>query len=493
MNFLQFTQDQNLGGCGFPRSWYADAWETVIKVADAMPLTEAELALYRQHTGRQEPPQSPAKEINLICGRRSGKSRVTAEWGTYAAVFADTSLLGPGETGYVVIIGPTQKQANLILNYARAIFRLSPILAPMVVADVDGEIRLSNGTAITVLTCSSASVRGFTLLCVIFEETSSWRVDGADPGIEIERAVLPGLATTGGRRISIGSPRAMHGIDYEAYRKYYGIDSDKLVWVAPSRVMNPTLPQEVVDRALQEDYESAKAEYLAEFRSDLETFLDLAALEACVVQGRHELPARLSAVPRLTYQAFCDPSGGKRDAAGLAICHREGEVVVVDLARRWAAPHVPASVVAEQAQILKSYGLAKVVGDKYAGAWPSDEFSKHGIRYEASDRDKSRIYLDFLPLVMSGNVELLDNKTLISELRGLERRTRSGGRDSVDHPPGPKQHDDLGNATAGVCTLAAGRKKEVRSLLRSCRDPYRPEPRPEPVLHPRLQYKTGGK
>ena len=191
----------------------------------------------------------------------------------------------------------------------------------------------------------------------------------------------------------------------------------------------------------------------------------------------------------MNYRAFCDPSGGKRDAAGLSIAHTERGVVVVDLARRWPAPHVPASVVAEQAEILKSYGISMVCGDKYAGSWPSDEFSKHSIRYEPSDRDKSRIYLDFLPLVMSGNVELLDNKTLISELRGLERRARSGGRDSVDHGPGPKQHDDLCNAVCGVCTLAARRKREARILTRPLDGRARPEPRPEPVLHPRLQYK----
>jgi hypothetical protein len=102
------------------------------------------------------------------------------------------------------------------------------------------------------------------------------------------------------------------------------------------------------------------------------------------------------------------------------------------------------------AEILKSYGIKRVKGDRYAGAWPEQEFLKWGITYIASDKDKSAIYLDFLPLVLSSRVELLENKTLSAELRSLERRTRKGGRDLVDHPP--KLHDDLANACAGVCT-----------------------------------------
>ena len=38
----------------------------------------------------------------------------------------------------------------------------------------------------------------------------------------------------------------------------------------------------------------------------------------------------------------------------------------------------------------------------------------------------------------------------------MERRTRSAGRDLVDHPP--KGHDDLANAVAGVCSLLAVRR-----------------------------------
>ena len=53
----------------------------------------------------------------------------------------------------------------------------------------------------------------------------------------------------------------------------------------------------------------------------------------------------------------------------------------------------------------------------------------------------------------AGTVELPDLPELLRELRGLERRRGSSGRDRVDHRPG--SHDDLANATAGVVSLLA--------------------------------------
>jgi hypothetical protein len=74
-----------------------------------------------------------------------------------------------------------------------------------------------------------------------------------------------------------------------------------------------------------------------------------------------------------------------------------------------------------------------------------------GITYDISERPKSDIYRDSLPLLNSSKLELLDNKRLASQLVGLERRTARGGRDSIDHGPGA--HDDIANAALGALLL----------------------------------------
>src|SRR5262249_48589778 len=56
-------------------------------------------------------------------------------------------------------------------------------------------------------------------------------------------------------------------------------------------------------------------------------------------------------------------------------------------------------------------------------------------------------------LFTSGVVELLDVPQLRTQLLLLERRTRSGGRDTVDHPRGA--HDDLCNSALGALRLAS--------------------------------------
>jgi len=208
------------------------------------------------------------------------------------------------------------------------------------------------------------------------------------------------------------------------------------------------------------DPEAARSEWEAEFRSDLASFLDPEVIEAVTIPGRYELPPQA----RVHYTAFADPSGGRGDAAALALAHAEGERVILDVARRWPAPHDPAVVVGEMAGILKAYGLRRVTGDRYAGAWPEQEFLKHGITYQAAAKDKSTLYLELLPLVLSGRAEILDIPQLFSELRNLVRRTRSAGRDLVDHPP--RGQDDLANATAGACAQVGAEVSRPRPRIR---------------------------
>jgi len=55
--------------------------------------------------------------------------------------------------------------------------------------------------------------------------------------------------------------------------------------------MNESLPQRIVDRALQRDPQKAQAEWLGEFRSDIAAFIEREIIEALVVPGRRELRA----------------------------------------------------------------------------------------------------------------------------------------------------------------------------------------------------------
>ena len=77
-----------------------------------------------------------------------------------------------------------------------------------------------------------------------------------------------------------------------------------------------------------------------------------------------------------------------------------------------------------------------------------EQFRKHGVNYEPSEKPKSELYRDLLPLINSGAVDLLEHDRLVTQLTSLERRTARGGKDSIDHAPGA--HDDVANAVAGA-------------------------------------------
>ena len=214
--------------------------------------------------------------------------------------------------------------------------------------------------------------------------------------------------------------------------------------------MNPTVRKSVIDEATERDPASAAAEYGAEFRSDIESFVSRDAIEACVAVGVRER----APVPEVYYTAFVDPSGGSADSFTLAIGHRQESVAVIDAVREVRPPFSPESVVAEFAELLKSYRVSDVTGDRYGGEWPREQFRKCGVQYELSQRPKSDLYRDFLPLINSRQVELLDLPRGIAQLCSLERRTARGGRDSIHHAPGA--HDDIANAIAGLAVHLGG-------------------------------------
>jgi hypothetical protein len=420
-------------------------------------MDDKELNLYRECTSRDRPPEKAFRELWAIVGRRGGKSFIMSVIAVFLALFHDfTKYLAPGERGVIQIIAADRSQARVIFRYISAILNSTEVFSQYLTNETKERIELSTGVDIEVMTCSFRTIRGRTVVCAVLDEIAFWRVEGANPDREILAAIRPSMATIpNSMLLVISSPYARSGVLFESHRDYYGKDdSEVLVWQAPTKVMNPTLDQGLIDREMARDPVAAAAEWGATFRSDVESYVPLEWIEQAIVPNRYELPPA-----KFPYSAFCDPSGGAQDAMTLSIAHREGSRLVQDVLRAVRPPFDPYKVVADYAQVLKEYRISSVIGDKYAGAWVSEAFLKHGIRYIPSPMTKSEIYLGFEPLLARGEVELLDDKTLFAELRGLERRTGRGRRDVVDHGPG--QHDDSANSTAGVLTELAGQDNRL--------------------------------
>jgi len=133
--------------------------------------------------------------------------------------------LAPGETGHVIVLAASKSQARAVHDYVAGFFESSPILRQMLDDINSEEIKLKGNISISVHTNSFRTVRGRTLLAAIFDETAFWRDEtSASPDVEVYRAVIPALATTGGMLIGISSPYRRVGLMYTKHRDYFGRD-----------------------------------------------------------------------------------------------------------------------------------------------------------------------------------------------------------------------------------------------------------------------------
>lgn len=457
MTIINAVQDANLFGpfLGDLSTWRH--WFVALSALYGLPVHPSHAKLVRDCTGRDRKrlPRGGFSTALFLTGRRSGKSRIAAIIGAFESVLTGHGAkLAKGEKGLVVVCAPTKQQARVVRNYIRAVFD-----APMLKAEVVGETAegfdLANGVGIVVLAGDWRTVRNFTLLAAIVDEAAFFGLDEESKvknDTELIRALRPGLATVQGRLVAISSPYARKGWCFQQHRKHFGNDNGTtLVWNCPSRTMNPTLSQQVVDEAIAEDLQAAKSEYLGEFRDDVCEFLPRSLLEGLVVPDRTELLPRSG----VHYFAFADLSGGRHDDAALAIGHTEDRKVVVDKLCRYRPPCNPYEIIGRMTEELRRYKVRRVIGDNYAAEFVARGFEGQGIGYKKSDKVKAALYLELLPRLCSGEIELLDDHSLVDQLAGLERRTRSGGKDIVDHAPGA--HDDLANVVAGLAGMASQR------------------------------------
>lgn len=398
VDILAAVRDPNLFGPWFePRdSWRS--WEAFLAALFALPMTPDMVEAYRRHTGRTTPPTTPFAEAHMVCGRRAGKTLMMATTGTFLATFRDyRPHLQPGERATVAMIAADRKQARGLQRYVSGMLQNIPMLNALVERETGDGFDLKGSVSIEIRTADFRSARGYTYAAVLCDELAFWNDGGTSPDEEILAAVRPGMASIpGAMLLCASSPHARRGALWNAYKRHYGKDrAPALVWQAASREMNPSLPARVVEDALRDDAARASAEYLAQFRSDVEQFLTVELVEAAQRAKPMELPRQ----PGVQYVGFVDPGGGGADEFTLSIGHRDGERLVVDIVT--GRKGNPAAITADFCGVLRSYGVTRVSGDRYAGAWVPTEFARHGIEYQSAPGTRSELYASLAPALIA--------------------------------------------------------------------------------------------
>ncbi len=456
MKFFDFIMTPELCGPEFSApSW--SPWRVIARLfdGDAHLLNEEERALALRLTGRTVLPVKRPDILVVGAGRRSGKSQIAGLAVAYLAAEDHRNRLAPGEQATVICCGPDLEQASIAFKRARGLIERSPVLSAELIRETEDTLEFAHGSRVETVASSFKTVRGRTLAGAVVDEAAFLPSEGsALPDEKLFEAITPGLLTLGGRALIISSPYVRAGLLHDLYARYFGNDKeDSGIFIqAASLDLNPTLDPIKIAEEERNNPESAASEYNGKFRNDSACYLTDELISAAVVRDRLSLPYRRD----VSYFGFCDASSGRNDSFVVAVAHQEvGGRVVLDAICRVEPPFNPADAVARCAAVLSNYALSSVTGDRFAVGYVSGEFARHRIRYFESDRSKSEIYRQALPLFTSKRVEMLDHRQLLFELRLLEIRAQRGGGERIDHPSKSFCHDDVANASIGALLMAA--------------------------------------
>lgn len=427
LNIMEFVTHPHL----LNEQALSETQTTILKSTYGLPLTDSELEIYRQCTGRETyDVMEEQTEVSLIAGRRAGKTgKVGSPIVCYEA-FRDHGV-PTGEDAYVMLLAPTLKQSKIAFKYIRNYLQNSEILRHRILKVTSDEIILDNHVVIGCYACTHDNVRGRTVIAVVCDEIGFWPdgEESASPAEEVLAALRPGMATLRKTKlIKISTPFAKFGTLWNEFQQRAELDYP--VWQVTTAEMNPTVSLEFLEKARRNSEEKYQREYLAQFTDSVNGWISPEILNPCVVRGRRQLPWQ----PGANYVAAIDPATRGHNFA-LVVLHQSPDgCVVVDLVRTWTgtakAPLPFEPVLAEIKDILESYGINTAVGDQYNCDAIQQHLQKLGIIYRITTfgpQTRAKLFAGLKHLMVQRKIEIVDDPDLIRQLLHLqEKKTQAG-------------------------------------------------------------------
>ena len=407
-------------------------------------------------------------ELGILSGIRTGKSLLAAALAVRATQTCDISRLGPGETARVSVVSLTTDLAKVILDHVVGNVQAKPALKALLIGEPTSDslmLKHPSGRAVEIKIVAGARA-GSSLVArwsagCIFDEAP--RMVGADDGVvnfdDARRSVL-GRLLDGAQLVWIGSPWAPFGPIYEATIEHWKKPTAHLVIVrAPAPAMNPVYWTSArVESLRQKDAQTHRTDVLAEF-CDAESSLFSSTEIDTATRAR---PLELQREPGHQYVAAMDPATrGNAWTLVIATKRRVGLAVksVVVLARQWigskASPLSPAAVLAEIAELCKSYGIDCVATDQYSGDALRDIAYRHELYLHivtVTAANKLESFESMRTRIADDAVELSPEPQLRADLLSVRKRITQSGV-AIDLPrTADGRHCDYAPALALVLT-----------------------------------------
>jgi hypothetical protein len=389
-------------------------------------------------------------------GRRSGKTTMAALVGLHSCLFRPDldALVRAGERRYVIAVATRLEQARLFTHAARSVVRSSPLLRGMVASETDDEIVFGNGAVLASLPCSSRGVRGLAVSTVLMDEAAFFLdSEGNQAGEPMFQALVPGTAQfdDGSRVLVASTPNGEGGFFAELFqRAANGELEDARAEHRTSAEMNPTLSSSFLERELARDSEAFRGEYLAEFLGSGGAYLDPELIRDATAD-RGELPPDAAT----DWIAGFDPSFS-HDPAALVLVGRaldDPHRLVVGAAHVWKPSRRPQTLeegraienrLLDEAAAIAARYSARIVTDQYRAAGVVDYLTRHRLNVRSlalTATTKSAIFSEVRARLYERSLELLDDPTLLGDLRRLRARY-AAGQSSVVTPRTGSSHCD---------------------------------------------------
>lgn len=425
--------------------------EVILRCLYGLPLNDEQLAIYKLLTGNSGEFEAGIEKTEGVfdIGARGGKSFMTS----IVALYEGTrdkwkQYLTPGETGYAVIIATRQKQAEDIIQKACSrMLEDSDIAWMMKSYPLKASLELTNGMTIASFPCNSTAARGLPIFLLIFDEIAWYRTEGVKADYAIFNALNPRRAQfPGAKCLKITTPAGKQGLFWIEFDEGFKVPS-RLTVKGNTRLVNPLIPQEFIDKEYKRDPDNAAMEFGAEFAETVSGFFAscIDQLKACFNEPVEDMPYKQD----YDYYSAIDQSGlAGRDKFGYAIAHKDGRFnrIIVDCVREWDTKN--ADVILEEIRQLNGvYHCRDITKDGYAGGWVTNALEKRGLTVFDSER-LPVVYTNLKTLVLAQRLAMPDHPSLRNSLLQTQAFYSKSNNLTIGHERTQEGHGDLANAVA---------------------------------------------
>ena len=413
-------------------------------------------------------PSAPPAELYVVGPIRSGKSLMTAAVAVAASQRCDLALLGAGEVPRVSVVSLTTDLARVVHGHVAGRVAASPALQRLAVGEPTSDavvLRHPSGANVEIKIVAGSRAGGSLVARwsagVIFDEFTRM-VGGSDGVVNFDdaRSAVSGRLLPGAQLWGIGSPWAPFGPAFSLVGEAWRNPTAARVLVrAVGPAMNPVFwTPERCEELRRRDPAAFRTDVLGEF-ADVESSM-FSGDDLSLVTRRDALEIEPQAGHQ--YVAAMDPAT-RGDAWTLVVATRRADgVCSIVLARQWQGlrgePLSPDRVLAEIAEALRPYDVARVSTDQWAADALIDIGARHSLWIASEAITAARkvdLFESLRTRVLARTVELPPLRELQDDLRRVRKRITQSGV-TIDLPRASGRHCDYAFAAALVLAQPMG-------------------------------------